>query len=118
MRVQVQQMIGQPLPPPGQPLPPQIENQLAVMVAQAMQQLAPQYKAQPQEQPDPFAQVEMAKIQQREADSQRDADTKLQIAAMESRSEAEDREARERIAAMKTEAEMARSFPPQFNGGR
>jgi len=44
LRVQVQQMIGQPLPPPGTPMPPEMENQLAIMVAQAMQQLAPQYK--------------------------------------------------------------------------
>jgi hypothetical protein len=88
------------------------------MVAKAMQQLAPQYKAQPEQQPDPFAQVEMAKIEQRNADSQRDANTKLQIASMETRSEAEDRQSKERIAAMRTEAEMARSLPPQFNGGR
>jgi len=118
MRVQVQQMIGQPLPPAGEPLSPEIENQLAIMVAQAMQQLAPQYKAQPEQKPDPFAQVEMAKLQQRNEDSQRDADTKLQIAAMDTRSEAEDRQSKERIAAMRTEAEMVRSLPPQFNGGR
>ena len=118
MRVQVQQLIGQPLPPPGQPLPPQVENQLAIMVAKAMQQLAPQYKAQPDQQPDPFAQVEMAKIQQRDADSQRDSDTKLQIASMENRSEAEDRVSKERTAAMKIEAELARGLSPQFNGGR
>ncbi|MEG7697734.1 hypothetical protein U2181_15320, partial [Listeria monocytogenes] len=39
VRMQVQQIIGQPLPPMGQPLPPEIENRLAFLVGQAMQQL-------------------------------------------------------------------------------
>lgn len=37
MRVQVEQILGMQLPPPGAKLPPQIENQIAVLVAQAMQ---------------------------------------------------------------------------------
>lgn len=36
MRVQVQAMLGIQLPPPGTKLPPQIENQIAVLVAKAM----------------------------------------------------------------------------------
>lgn len=36
MRQQVERIIGQPLPPPGTPLPPQIENQIAVLTAKAM----------------------------------------------------------------------------------
>jgi hypothetical protein len=111
MRLQVEQIIGQPLPPPGQPMPPEIENQLAVMVAQAMQQLAPSYKAQPPG-PDPMLQVEQMKIQQRDADSKLDAQVEMTKAQIEAQTDAEDRASRERIAAMKLESEALRN-----NGG-
>ena len=109
MRIQVEQVIGQPLPPPGQPLPPEIENQIAVMVAQAMQQLAPMYKPQP-EGPDPMLQIEQMKVQQKEADSERDSQTKLAEAQIKARSDAEDRASKERIAAMKLESEALRNL--------
>jgi hypothetical protein len=111
MRLQVEQIIGQPLPPPGQPLPPEIENQLAAMVAQAMQQLAPSYKAQPPG-PDPMLQVEQMKIQQRDADSKLDAQVDMAKAQLEAQTDAEDRASRERIAAMKLQSEALRN-----NGG-
>jgi hypothetical protein len=111
MRVQVEQIIGQPLPPPGQPMPPEIENQLAAMVAQAMQQLAPSYKAQPPG-PDPMLQIEQMKVQQRDADSKLDAQVDMAKAQIEARTEAEDRASRERIAAMKMQSEAMRN-----NGG-
>ena len=111
MRVQVEQIIGQPLPPPGQPLPPEIENQLAAMVAQAMQQLAPSYKAQPPG-PDPMLQVEQMKVQQRDADSKLDAQVDMAKAQLEAQTDAEDRASRERIAAMKLQSEALRN-----NGG-
>lgn len=38
-RAQIEQMMGVPLPPPGQPLPPEVEVQLSRMVAQAAQKL-------------------------------------------------------------------------------
>jgi hypothetical protein len=108
MRIQVEQMIGQPLPPPGQPLPPEIENQIAVMVAQAMQQLAPMYKPQPEA--DPMMQIEQMKVAQKEADSQLDSQTKLAEAQIKAQSDAEDRASKERIAAMKLESEAMRTF--------
>ena len=111
MRVQVEQIIGQPLPPPGQPLPPEIENQLATMVAQAMQQLAPSYKPQPPG-PDPMLQVEQMKVQQRDADSKLDAQVEMTKAQIEAQTDAEDRASRERIAAMKLQSEALRN-----NGG-
>lgn len=111
MRTQVEQIIGQPLPPPGQPLPPEVENQIAVMVAQAMQQLAPMYKPQPEA--DPMLQIEQMKVQQKEADSQLDAQTKLAEAQIKARSDAEDRASKERIAAMKLESEAMRTFGGQ-----
>jgi hypothetical protein len=108
MRVQVEQIIGQPLPPPGQPLPPEIENQLAIMVAQAMQQLAPSYKSQPPG-PDPMLQVEQIKVQQRDADSKLDAQVEMAKAQIEARNDAEDRASRERIAVMKIQSEALRN---------
>ena len=111
MRVQVEQIIGQPLPPPGQPLPPEIENQLATMVAQAMQQLAPSYKPQPPG-PDPMLQVEQMKVQQRDADSKLDAQVEMTKAQIEAQTDAEDRASRERIAVMKLQSEALRN-----NGG-
>lgn len=117
MRAQVQQMIGQPLPPMGTPLPPQIENQIAMMVAHAMQQLAPQYKAQPQ--PDPIVVTEQMKIAQRAESDRLKAQTELQKAQMQAAvdgqkiiadnaSEAADREVKLTIAAMNAGGNNAR----------
>lgn len=114
MRVQVQQMIGQPLPPPGQPLPPEIENQIAVMVAQAMQQLAPQYK--PQQQPDPLVQIEAAKVEQKAASDARDAEVELKKAELKFQSDEMDRKSKEEIALIKAATELQKN-PQGFIGG-
>jgi hypothetical protein len=114
MRVQVQQMIGQPLPPPGMPLPPEIENQLAVMVAQAMQQLAPQYK--PQAQPDPLLEIEAAKVTQRAAGDQLKAKVEMKRIEMEALSDAEDRKTKEEIALIKAAADMQKQNQGFFGG--
>ena len=106
LRVQVQQMIGQPLPPPGMPMPPEMENQLAIMVAQAMQQLAPQYKQQPQ--PDPLVQIEAEKVQQKAVSDQVKANVEMEKAKLVAASEAADRETKETIAAMKLAADLQR----------
>lgn len=58
MRVNVEKLLGQALPPPGTKLPPQIENQIALQVAQALQQL----KSPAGPEPTP-AQIAMAEIQ-------------------------------------------------------
>lgn len=108
MRQQVEQIIGQPLPPPGMPMPPELENQLAVMVAQAMQQLAPMYKPQPEV--DQMAQVEMQKLQIKQADNERDAQVELAKAQMEAQTDAADRASREKIAAMKLQSEALRNL--------
>jgi hypothetical protein len=108
MRQQVEQIIGQPLPPPGMPMPPELENQLAVMVAQAMQQLAPMYKPQPEV--DQLAQVEMQKLQIKQADNERDAQVELAKAQMEAQTDAANRASREKIAAMKLQSEALRNL--------
>lgn len=110
MRIQVQEVIGQPLPPPGEPMPPEIENQIAIAVAQAMQQLAPMYKPQPQQQPDPLVEIEMAKIQQRTQSDALRAQTELQKAEIEYRSDAEDRALKAQIEGVKIAAEAQREL--------
>lgn len=91
MRVQVQQLTG-PLPPPGQPLPPEMENQMAVAIAQAMQVLSPQYKSEPPE--DPYLVGKREEIAQRERDSRRDAATKIAVAEIKEEGRAEDTDAK------------------------
>ena len=110
MRIQVQEVIGQPLPPPGEPMPPEIENQIAIAVAQAMQQLAPMYKPQPQQQPDPLVEIEMAKIQQRTQSDALRAQTELQKAEIEYRSDAEDRALKAQIEGVKIATEAQREL--------
>ena len=111
LRVQVQQVLGQQLPPPGAPLPPEVENQLALAVAEAMQQLAPMYKPQPEQPPvDPLVEVEAMKVQQKQISDERDAQVELQKAELAYRSDAEDRASKEKIAAMKLESEALRTF--------
>jgi hypothetical protein len=114
MRMQVQQMIGQPLPPPGTPMPPEMENQLAMMVAQAMQQLAPQYKPQPQT--DPLVQIEAEKVQQKAVSDQVKANVELKKAEMIAKSEAADRESKEMIASMKIAADLKQKQNENFGG--
>lgn len=110
LRVQVQQVLGQQLPPPGQPMPPELENQLAMAVAQAMQQLAPLYKPQQEQQADPLVQVEAAKVEQKATSDKRDADVKMAIAELKYRSDEEDRKTKERIEGLKIAAEAARNL--------
>jgi hypothetical protein len=108
MRQQVEQIIGQPLPPPGMPMPPELENQIAVMVAQAMQQLAPMYKPQPEV--DQLAQVEMQKLQIKQADNERDAQVEMAKAQIEAQTDAANRASREKIAAIKLQSEALRKL--------
>ena len=110
MRVQVEQQIGQPLPPPGTPLPPEIENQIAVMVAQAMQQLAPLYR--PQEQPDPYLEVEQAKIAQKDRKAEIDAQSRERVAEITAAADMADTAARERTATLRVFADLADNPAP------
>lgn len=114
MRVQVQQIIGQPLPPPGQPMPPEIENQIAIAVAQAMQQLAPQYK--PQAQPDPLIEIEAAKVTQRAASDRLKADVEMKRIEMEAQSDEADRKTKEEIALIKAAADLQKQNQGFFGG--
>jgi len=58
MRVNVEKLLGMQLPPPGAKLPPEVENQIAVLVAQALEKL----KSPDGPEPTP-GQIAMAEIQ-------------------------------------------------------
>lgn len=109
LRVQVQQVLGQTLPPPGQ-MPPEMENQIAVAVAQAMQQLAPQFRPPEEQAMDPVVQVEAAKVEQKAASDQLKADVELKKAELDYKSEAEDRALKEKIEGLKLVAEAAKNL--------
>lgn len=70
-RSEIEQLLGQPLPPPGQPLPPQIEAQIAFRAAQASSQILAQQK----QNADPAADI-LTQLQIREADR---ADEELEM---------------------------------------
>lgn len=76
MRAQIEAIIGQPLP--QGPLPPEIENLVAMMVAQATQQLQAQQQEGKPLSPEQLLQaqieVEKAKIEQRDRESQQRAE--------------------------------------------
>ncbi len=109
MRVAVQNSLGIQLPPAGTKLPPQIENQIAMGVAKAMQALN-----QPQgENPTPEQiMMEQVKVEgQKVAAKLAETKAKTQVegfkAQLEAQSEAEDRRVRLQVTQMQIEAKRA-----------
>jgi hypothetical protein len=88
-RSQIEDQLGVPLPPPDMELPPEIENQMSRLVAEAAKQLqgvhqqeAQQMQAQQQAQ-DPMLQLQQATVQVQQQDVQRktvDDERNFQIA--------------------------------------
>lgn len=82
-RKQIEQQLGVPLPPLGEPLPPEVEERVSALEAQAAQKLAAQRAADQQAQQaqqqaaDPVFQLEQARVQ---LEAQRDRE-KTQISA-------------------------------------
>lgn len=78
-RRQIEQQLGVTLPPPDQPLPPEIEVQLSGLIAEGAQRLLQQNQAAAQQQQaqqqmqDPMLQLEMKDRQLKEAEIQRKA---------------------------------------------
>lgn len=76
-RAQIEQMMGAPLPPPGQPLPQEVEVQLSRLVAQAAQKLlgrniaTEQAQAAQQAMQDPVLQQAMREIEIKDKDTNR-----------------------------------------------
>ena len=111
MQNQVQTMLGIQLPPPGTKLPPQIENQIAVLVAQAMQHIQ-QSEGAPT--PDQIAweqvKVEAQRVAANLAKIESDAQTKAYMERMKFESDQRERQTRIQIAAMKERESTKRSI--------
>lgn len=110
MRVNVQKQLGIELPPAGTKLPPQIENHIAVLVAQALQQLnAPQGQ---EPTPGQIAmeqiKVEAAKNEVQKLDIQTRAATAAYEAAKKSQSEDKRIEMQKEIALLKFHGDIAK----------
>lgn len=111
-RQQIQQALGQELPPLGQPMPPEIENKIAALAASVVNQL-PGNDNEQKQQIDPVA-VAAADVQAKEHATQvrakADAD-KTAVAAYTANVAAQAKQAdiqsRERIAAAKTATQLA-----------
>lgn len=108
MRVNVEKTIGIQLPPPGAKLPPEIENRLAVLVAQALQQLKSPNGPEPtpgqiaMEEIKVEAQRVMAIIQ----DSQQKAATEAYKATLQQQEKEKDRQAKAVEAERERQARM------------
>ena len=111
MRVQVQQILGMQLPPPGQQLPPEIENQIAVLVAKAMAQISQPAGAEPT--PGQIAmeqiKVEAAKVKADIADSKARTTTSSFEATLKYKTAEKDREFKREAALLKYHTEVAKS---------
>lgn len=110
MRQHLQQAIGQALPPLGAKLPPELENQLAALVAQKMKEIQ---KPSDELTPEAIAMAQIKVEAERVSVLQEDSKRKQQTEAFKAtlaQSEAErDRQSRERIAQQRNAAELERA---------
>lgn len=116
MRMNVEQLLGTQLPPPGTKLPPEIENRIAVMVAQALQHLQS-----PQGQEPTPGQIALAEIQVEaqkvQAQLQKIAAAAASTAYAEQKRQQTanaDRQSRERIAMYREQTAQAREKSKQM----
>jgi hypothetical protein len=103
--VQIQQAMGQQMPDPQALQDPQIQNQIAMMAAQAVQQLQQQQQAQNPPPPNP-AEVMLKDIQQREEAARlkhEEAQQKVELEAFKAQTQFESSKAK-----MDVEKELAR----------
>lgn len=111
MRVNVQQTLGIQLPPAGTKLPPEIENRIAVLVAQALQQLNTPQGQEPT--PGQIAmeqiKVEAQKVEAQLQDIQARAATAAFQATTKAKSAAADRDSKEQIALLNYQAAQERT---------
>jgi hypothetical protein len=110
MRQQVEQAIGQPLPPEGTKLPPEVENQIAMLVAQALQQINQPDGADPT--PGQIAmeqiKVEMAKIQAQIQETKAKTQTAGFTATLKYNAAEKDREMKKEIALLDYQKEIGK----------
>ena len=111
LRIQIQNMLGMQLPAAGTQLQPQQENQIAMLVAKAMQQLAAPKTDDPT--PGQIAmeqiKVEAQKVQAGIQGSQADTASKAFVATLKLKSDREDRASRERVALLNHDAQAQKN---------
>ena len=116
-RIQIEQAMGQPLPPIDQPMPPEVMNQIAMMATQATQQVTGQAqalaKAQEMAQRDPQRemfeaqlQLEKEQLAQKAQDDMRDAEVTLTKAELDAQIKREKIEADLKVQDTKSAIEL------------
>ncbi len=116
-RIQIEQAMGQPLPPIDQPMPPEVMNQIAMMATQATQQVTGQAQALAQAQAaaqrDPQRemfeaqlQLEKEQLAQKAEDDMRDAEISMTKAQMDAQIKREKIEADLRVQDTKAAIEL------------
>jgi hypothetical protein len=116
-RIQIEQAMGQPLPPIDQPMPPEVMNQIAMMATQATQQVTGQAqalaKAQAMAQRDPQRemfeaqlQLEKEQLAQKAQDDMRDAEVTLTKAELDAQIKREKIEADLKVQDTKSAIEL------------
>ena len=110
MRVQVENLIGEALPPIGSKLPPEVENKIAVLVAKALEQINQPEGAEPS-----AGQIAMAEIEVQKAEIQKDlkemdarAKTASFVATLKYESAEEDRDLKKELALLDYEKELGK----------
>ena len=116
-RIQIEQAMGQPLPPIDQPMPPEVMNQIALLAAQATQQVTGQAQAlaqaQAMAQRDPQRemfeaqlQLEKEQLAQKAQDDMRDAEVTLTKAELDAQIKREKIEADLKVQDTKSAIEL------------
>jgi hypothetical protein len=109
MRKNVEKTLGMQLPPMGTKLPPEIENQIAVLTSQAVQQL----EGPKQENPTPEqvamkqVEVEAQKVAMSAQKTQAETQVKAFMAQLKANSEEKDRQVRLQVAEMQARSRRA-----------
>ena len=108
-RIQIEGILaqqGMQLPPPGQPIPPEVESQISVAAAEATQQITGQEQAlaEAMQTPDPQRQMfeeqlqlEKEQLSQKETEDMRNKETELMKAELDAQIEREKLDSKERV---------------------
>jgi hypothetical protein len=122
-RIDIQNAMGQALPPLGQPMPPQVENEIARMAAQAVQVMKEQQAAQQGGGGlDPVAvameqvKVDMAKVQQKQQADQAKISQQAQKDALNFAVKVGEMQSREKIAKLNAFVDLSDNDKPVPGG--
>lgn len=114
LRTQIEAQLGMPLPPPGTPLPPQVENQIAILVAKATKALMDQQPKEPSAGEIAMADIEVKKdaIKEKAFEAQLRASVDAFREQMRAWIDQENRESRMRIVAVQSAADAFKNKVP------